>query len=155
MLPGSSWVKALTCAAGAVVVLTAVTQTALASRAPGSAERRNIVSAIADTMPLTPASQRPAVRGIRISTVRTPSVRWGRAVLVPKPGGPGDGALVIVGRFGRAWMVIDVGTSGAGCWLERRVRRDLRITDCPRATTGPSRRSRRPVARRATRLRGR
>ena len=131
MLPGSSLAKALVCGAGAVVALTAVTQTSLASRAPSSAERRNIVAAIAETMPLTPASQRPDVRGIRISTVRTPSVRWARASLVPKPGVTGDGALAIVGRFGRLWKLIDVGTSGAGCWLERRVRRDLRITDCP------------------------
>jgi hypothetical protein len=64
------------------------------------------------------------------STVRTPSVRWGRASLVPKPGASAEGATAIVGRFGRRWLVVDVGTSGVGCWLEARVRRDLRITGC-------------------------
>ena len=131
MLPGSSWAKALTCAAGALVALAALTQTSLASRAPSSAERRNIVAAITESQELAPMRGRFDVRGIRISTVRTPSVRWGRASIVPKPGVQADGARVIVGRFGRAWRLVDVGTGGAGCWLEARVRRDLRITDCP------------------------
>ena len=131
MLPGSSWAKALACAAVAAGALIAVAQTSWASRAPSAAERRSIVAAITESQELAPMSGRFDVRGIRISTVRTPSVRWGRASIVPKPGVQADGARVIVGRFGHGWRLVDIGTGGAGCWLEPRVRRDLRITDCP------------------------
>jgi hypothetical protein len=131
MPSGSKRAAMLVCAAGTIASLLAVGQIAWASRTPTAAERRNIVAAIAESQELAPLNGRFDVRGIRISTVPTPSVRWGRASIVPKAGVQADGARVIVGRFGHAWRLVDVGTGGAGCWLERRVRRDLRITDCP------------------------
>jgi len=131
MSPCSSKTRTLICAAAVVAALAAATQTAGASRAPSAAERRNIVAAITDSQELAPLKARFDVRGVRISTVRTPLVRWGRASIVPKPGMQLDGATVIVGRFGRSWRLVDLGTSGVGCWLERRVRQDLNIHDCP------------------------
>jgi hypothetical protein len=124
--------KGLSCPAlaVAVTVVMVVTPAASASRAPTANERNAIVIEI-DIAPDTAAVRgRFDVRDVRISTVRTPSVRWGRASLVPKPGASAEGATAIVGRFGRRWLVVDVGTSGVGCWLEARVRRDLRITGC-------------------------
>ena len=70
------------------------------------------------------------VKAIRITTVRTPSVRWAAARIEPKPGVQGDGAAVVVGRFYRSWKVIDLGTGGTGCWLPKRVVRDLRLQGC-------------------------
>jgi hypothetical protein len=131
MSPCSSRTRTLICAGAVVAALTATAQTSLASRAPSSAERRNIVTAITESQELAPLKGSFTVRRIRISTVRTPSVRWGRAFTVPKPGVNREGARVIVGRFGRGWRLVDIGTGGAGCWLEARVRRDLGIDDCP------------------------
>jgi hypothetical protein len=70
------------------------------------------------------------VRRVRITTQRTESVRWAAASIEPKPGIEREGATVIIGRFHHAWIVIDSGTGGAGCWLPKRVVRDLRLTAC-------------------------
>jgi hypothetical protein len=119
---------------GACVAVAALSVAAVplasASRAPNAGERRDIVAEIKRSDETAAVRGRFNVRDIRVSTVRTPSVRWGRAVIVPKPGAQADGATVIVGRFGRAWKVVDLGTDGAGCWLEKRVRRDLKIIGC-------------------------
>jgi hypothetical protein len=126
------WKTTLAC--GACVIagapLVAAAPPASASRAPSAGERAQIVSAIESSEETAAVRGRFDVRALQISTVRTPSVRWGRARIVPKPGVQADGATVIVGRFGRAWKVVDLGTGGVGCWLEARVRRDLRIVGC-------------------------
>jgi hypothetical protein len=117
------------CASGAVLLVLAA-PSAWASRAPSAKEQRAIVAEIESSEDTAAVRGHFDVRGVRISTVRTPSVRWGRASIVPKPGARGDRATVIVGRFGKAWRLVDIGTGGAGCWLEARVRRDLKIR-CP------------------------
>jgi hypothetical protein len=100
------------------------------ARAPTATERQKIVAEIKHSEDTAAVRGRFNVRHIRVSTVRTPSVRWGRATIVPKPGVQGDRATVIVGRFGHRWKLVDIGTGGAGCWLEKRVRRDLKIVGC-------------------------
>lgn len=100
------------------------------SRAPTVNEREKIVAEVKSSEETADVRGRFNVRRIRVSSVRTRSVRWARATIVPKPGVHGDRATVIIGRFGRRWNVVDVGTGGAGCWLETRVRRDLKITGC-------------------------
>jgi hypothetical protein len=117
------------CAAGAGPTLAAGTP-ASASRAPTATERSKIVSAIKDSEELRSIRARFDVHAVRITTVSTPSVRWAVAHIEPKPGFQLDGATVIVGRFYRAWKVIDLGTGGAGCWLPKRVVRDLRLGGC-------------------------
>jgi hypothetical protein len=128
----SKWRRTLVCGACAATGALTVTAAppAWGSRAPTATERQKIVAEIKSSEGAAAVRGRFNVRHIRVSTVRTPSVRWGRATIVPKPGVRGDRATVIVGRFGRRWELVDIGTGGAGCWLEKRVRRDLKIGGC-------------------------
>jgi len=114
----------------AALVAVAAAPIAQASRAPSTRERAAIVDAIKSSNLIAEVAGRVDVRSVRVTTVRTPTVRWGTARLVPKPGVQADGATAIVGRFGRGWVLVDVGTDGAGCWLPKAVIKDLRLAGC-------------------------